>query len=443
MTASPDQLSHWLQLAKVNLFIDNTAASSYGSALDTAMSLTVNRPCSIDNCVGCTDLGLQRLCYAAQQCQLARCIGTMVHQQRPLCAIGMYLESLIRQDLSMVEGAWLVVSESVVGIIGTAGGVNPPTSVNWPDQAFYGYICSAKDVSATAIAIVTSSIGGIVQAAGQTPFSQSAGQTHLITNNAMILFTMTMMATTNFLHQLALAPLYSTIALQKTFMCEVNSVLAVVASDLSSITLGDASITPYTSRASGKCVSQYQSENTQGEGSGTQNSKSLMSAALSKVLNLAMVMKMEPMIHSLDAGFTWAQGVVSGLEDIVQTVDRSRWGHITAHALAPFPSSSQHFAQPPLLLPCGSSSCISTQMPQQQVFGGLLGGGLGFFVFEGFFLAEGVLVFLVPLVGLADLADSPLPPCRKTLTSMSNGSGSSFSSMVSQHYPIFNSSRIH
>ena len=114
----------------------------------------------------------QRLCYAAQQCQLGRCVGTMVHQNRPLCAVGMATQSLLDQQLSLTQGAWLMISETVLDVLVLAGGVTPPTSIQWPDQAFYGFVCSAKDVSATAISIVMSTIGGIVQSAGQTPVQE-------------------------------------------------------------------------------------------------------------------------------------------------------------------------------------------------------------------------------------------------------------------------------
>ena len=133
-TAPSDQMLHWLQLTKVSFQSDGRATGSTHSSLDVSMDLTVMRSCSLDNCVGCLDLGLQRLCYAAQQCQLARCIGTMVHQRRPLCAIGMNLQAVLEQQLSLVQGAWLIISETVVEVLALGGGVAPPTSIDWPDQ---------------------------------------------------------------------------------------------------------------------------------------------------------------------------------------------------------------------------------------------------------------------------------------------------------------------
>lgn len=116
-TAPLDQMLNWLQLTKVAFGSDGNAAGSTHSNMDVSMDLTVVRQCSLDNCVGCLDLGLQRMCYAAQQCQLARCIGTMVHQRRPLCAVGMNLQAVLEQHMSLVIGAWLIISETVVEVV--------------------------------------------------------------------------------------------------------------------------------------------------------------------------------------------------------------------------------------------------------------------------------------------------------------------------------------
>ena len=36
----------------------------------------------MQTCNGCVNLNVQRLCYGAQQCTLARCIGTLTNQNR-------------------------------------------------------------------------------------------------------------------------------------------------------------------------------------------------------------------------------------------------------------------------------------------------------------------------------------------------------------------------
>jgi hypothetical protein len=321
LTVVYPQVSHWLLLCKVNTFANGLVVGSSSSSMDASVTLTTNRACSLQNCVGCTDLGLQRLCYAAQQCQLGRCIGTMVHQNRPLCAVGMHLQALLEEQLSLVEGAWLVISDTMVTLLALSGGVSMPESISWPDQAFYGYICAAKDVSATGISIVMSSIQGIVQSATSIPVAQS--EYNKYSNNAMLMFPMQMAATTNFLHQIALAPLYGLIGMQKTYVCNINSILAVVSTDTHTLTVGDAAIQEASGHAIGRCMTEFFSENTQGAGSGVDNDQSMIDGIVSDITTMAMNIRLDSMMHPLDATLTWMQGVVSGLQDLVQTIDRN------------------------------------------------------------------------------------------------------------------------
>lgn len=122
-----------------------------------------------------------------------------------------------------------------------------------------------------------------------------------------------MAATTNFLHQLALSPLYALIAMQKTFVCSTNSLLAV--SSGMSITVGDPSVQEASSIAAGKCMSQYFTSNAQ------QSGGSVSSGAISTI---SQMLALDALIHPLDATLTWMQGCVSGLQDIVATVNRAR-----------------------------------------------------------------------------------------------------------------------
>lgn len=323
MTTPPDKVSHWLLMGKIVLDVLGEATGSSAAGLPTQIKINVKRKCSLENCVGCKDLGLQRMCYTASQCQIARCIGTTVHQRRPLCSIGMHLSATVQNLLSVTEGAWLVVSETMVSVLAMSGGIQPPQTVSWPDKAFFGYVCSGKDMIATGISIVTSSINGIVQSAGETPMAQANQPS--ISNNVFVLFSMTMAATTNFLNQIALFPLYTLIATQKIFICNTNSVLAVIGQDHMSVTLGDPDIQDITGKMTGQCISQYFQENTLGEGSGVDNGKTMVTASVSQLVSAFQAIKLEFLIHPIDASLSWLQGVVAGLQDVVQTIDRNRW----------------------------------------------------------------------------------------------------------------------
>ena len=310
-----DQSSHWLQMSKLSL-VNEVATSSSQASLDINMEMNLLRQCSLDNCVGCTDLSVQRLCYSALQCQLARCVGTMIHERRPMCAIGMHMQSIVSQQLSFLEGSWLRISETMASVISITNGITPPTAVTWPDQAFYGFVCASKDMSATGIAIAVASINGIVQAIAEDPNLSVRQQW---TNEARAQYTMVLTATTGFLNQLALYPLYGMIAVQKVFICNANSLISKVLPG--KILIGDPNIQNYSSRAAGQCMTQYFAESTYGEGSGTDNVQALMKGAVNNIRVRAIQAGLETLIHPIDVFFTWLQGCVSGIQDIIQAAD--------------------------------------------------------------------------------------------------------------------------
>lgn len=324
-------------MATVALGADGTASGSSGQGLDAQMELTISRQCGLGNCVGCGALSVQLLCYSAQQCQVARCIGSTVNINRPLCAIGMTLQAAVHQYMSLSQGAWLVIGDAMTHVLDATGGIAQSTTVAWPDQAFYGYLCSSKDVMATSVSVLMSSVGGVIQAASQTPIQQATGQATSIDNQANAIFTMNLAASTNFLFQLSLAPLYMLATAQKTAICQVNNLISLVDSKGGGISVGDPGIQSANSKALGRCMSAFASENVQGGGTGlSSNSQSLANEALQGMTTAALNMALEPMIHPIDGTFTWLSGAVSGLQDVVQTADR-------AHCKLPDASVSDSF----------------------------------------------------------------------------------------------------
>jgi len=71
-------------------------------------------------------------------------------------------------------------------------------------------------------------------------------------------------------------------------------------------------------------MSQYFAESTQGEGTGSNNKDSLVTGSVNQLINTFSSMNLEILVHPIDASLTWMQGVVSGLQDVIQTIDRNR-----------------------------------------------------------------------------------------------------------------------
>ena len=319
---SSNDASHWLTVLSIDMS-NSRAVGNVRASMPAKVTTTNVQACSLKSCIGCTRLNVQRLCFAAQQCQIARCIGSQVNQLRPLCAVGGVTESTYFAILSGIQGIWSIISSTLIAIIKTSGGLNPPESIDWPDQVFYGLVCSLKDALASQISIITSTVNGIVQTS--MPVAQAIlGEA--VDNKHLAMFSLTMTSVTNFLFQLCLAPLYAAIAAQKVVICQANSLIAVIAGE-NHITIGDPEIQTASSAAAGMCISQVFSENSQGTNSGMDTDQASATGAaqlLLKLGGLSLSLPLDALKHPIDVMFTYMQGVILGLQDILQTVDQSQ-----------------------------------------------------------------------------------------------------------------------
>ena len=314
--------SHWLRILSIDLG-DTTATTTTKASTSATVTTTKVQACSLNSCIGCTQLAVQRLCFSAQQCQVARCIGSQVNQLRPLCALGGVTESTYFAMLSAIQGIWSIIASTLVSIIQTSGGLNIPKSIDWPDQVFYGLVCSMKDIVASQISVITSTVNGIIQISVPVA-SVIIGEP--VDNRFLAMFSLTMTSVTNFLFQFALAPLYAAIAVQKTMVCQANSLMSVIIGE-NHIQIGDPEIQTASSAAAGICMTQVFSENAQGTNSGMDNEHASAlgsSQSLLKLGGLALSLPLDGIKHPMDVIFTYAQGVILGLQDILQTVDQRK-----------------------------------------------------------------------------------------------------------------------
>lgn len=98
-----------------------------------------------------------------QSCAVSRCIGTVVSTNRPVCNLGLVLQSLTERTIALVHGGWNVFTETYEHVMDLTLENNSPKdriNIEWVDDAFYGYVCSAKNTVGHATGILTSSIGG-------------------------------------------------------------------------------------------------------------------------------------------------------------------------------------------------------------------------------------------------------------------------------------------
>jgi hypothetical protein len=192
----------------------------YGSA-EVEIQTDIEGRCDELSCEGCTTLGVQRLCHAYAQCALINCVGTPVHQTRPLCGIGGLLKHHGEMSLRSTHGAWTVFTE----MLGLGLELHLLTvqeaHLLWPDDSFLCYVCEAKDATAQFFSILTATVNSALQAGGANMAYLYGGASN-VASNADAALTISSSALNGFMHQAALMPLFAMIASRQIMMCQVR-----------------------------------------------------------------------------------------------------------------------------------------------------------------------------------------------------------------------------
>jgi hypothetical protein len=268
-TGDPETRTHWLQQVRIAAHWDGDGKAKSVSAMSTPSvpSVTTVRTyhsCDRMSCLGCASLKLQALCYAAQQCSVVQCVGTVVNQNRPLCNVGLVLKSHADTVLSTSLGAWLIFTETYTSILDNALlGPSEGFGVEWVDDAFFGYVCTAKDMLGQGTAILTSSIGAALVTSEKKVRAMmdegdiSGALKHDISDDAFTAgVTMAMSGINSFMYQLVMLPLYILVAMQKTMVCTAKDVFAVFDETGFVVRVGRGDLQAASSVAAGVCLTE-------------------------------------------------------------------------------------------------------------------------------------------------------------------------------------------
>lgn len=93
---------------------------------------------------GCPDVRVQRLCLAYNKCALVNCVGTPVHQRKPLCGVGAVLRHSGQMALSATSAAWTVFAEMVGLMLDLNLLTLHEAELLWPEDAFLCHVCAAR-----------------------------------------------------------------------------------------------------------------------------------------------------------------------------------------------------------------------------------------------------------------------------------------------------------
>jgi hypothetical protein len=342
-----DSREAWIQNLCVE--ISGRGAVSLADAQTVTQSVDLKVPCELHRCAGCQGRpaqtrweDLQTKCYMASACAVARCVGTTVNMRRPLCNLGPVAADAISQLNIIASTAWMAISHTVIGVVELSEMRRREFAILWPDAAFNAGVCHVKDQIMHTTAVLTSIFVGADAAVEDSHYdSLSSGVVDSRFHARRVMGTT---AATSFLSSILLAPIFMSVAAKKTISCgindtfiSVNEVADLIASAAGTgsihVTLGDKSKVYMTEAIAGKCLSQVMPENL-GNLDTPQASANINIYIRNLLTDIGVrltYIPIEPLIHTIDAVFSYAIGVVQGMQELVAAAD---WRHCKAPAAA-------------------------------------------------------------------------------------------------------------
>jgi hypothetical protein len=345
-SAPPDQSTAWLSELRVS-----GAEVNVYSSQRVPVTVQTSHTCGVSSCIGCPDGEVQSLCDAVQRCAVINCIGTPVNMRRVLCQVGQVVADYTRENLALTQGAWGIFVDMYMVLMSLSLQTGLKGIVlEWPDDRFFGYICTIKDNNAHMISIVTSSLNSVIQI-GHSSLMYLQGGAAQIDPAFNSMATMPITALTGMVNQYQMTPLYAMVVTQKVLMCRINGVLAVFDSTGFTVRVGEASLEQASDTLVGQCLTQnyvVKSSNP----TDASNAASVASVVSQVTTSTAMALlqninvqgeSLETIMHLIDADLSYWMGVVYGMSDMLQSLDMS-------HCKMP-----DHFLHETVFCACGDS----------------------------------------------------------------------------------------
>ena len=329
----------WIHNIYLTIKPDRTFSSQMLGGVNVQQKLTRTLTCSIDNCAACVnsessflDIDLQNKCYAASQCGVRRCVGTIINMKRPLCNLGARMAH--RMDVLRIgtHGAWNAVASMIIVSVELTNARRETYRISWPQEIFMASVCNTKDFIVETVSTLTAVSGAVLASAHEervpgASYDANEAAIDVRVHGKEIMF---ITALTNLLSNIAMAPLYFSIALQKIIDCRVDGFLVIInritgtsGSDVK-ILSGTAAQTELSDDLVGICVSKYGDIAATDTDNGSDKVAGLVGQILSDIRSLKISYYFEPYVHMADAAIAWMIGVTTGIMDIAQVVD---WAH--------------------------------------------------------------------------------------------------------------------
>lgn len=311
----------WVQLLEIYL---TTGIAYKESAELVTKTIGIDIPCTVETCMGCQTtpastednyISLQSKCQAAQQCALAKCVGTPVNLRSPLCNIGAVLSSRLDMYKVGMIGLYQALSASIIMVVELSEQRREIYSVKWPEDAFVSSVCASKDVVVEISAGFTSIIGSTIVDFQNTANALTDSEVFVIDSRWNAQFFMGLHAITKLISSILMVPVYSAMALQRCLTCLTNDLFMT----LDNVSGGFVRLDFGGVHDKGVCLS----ENV-GERMRELNVREDLDEVSSIVTEIQDIVRMQPydkISHILDSGFAYLIGIVDGIMDVAQTID--------------------------------------------------------------------------------------------------------------------------
>lgn len=312
-------------------------------------SVSIN--CSIRSCGACayTTEGrrlqslraLENLCYAAQQCGIERCAGTLVNMRKPLCNLGNVLASDLHQVRVLLQGLWGAIADNIAMIVELTHERREQYQIKWPEKLVRQEACTAKDTLISAAATITSVFGALSHLMQDVSLHNGFVGSN-VDARVHARYIMVLTATTNMLSSVIMWPVYQGLVVQKFFSCTTNDLLlkidTLIGSGNGQISLrfGDPRAAKAIEQAGiAFCLSEEVSQALQDTGvrvreagaAGGKGDPAVLSVmrkltdAVSLSIDFGLSTYIQWAYHTMDIWLAWGSSVLKGMMDVAQTAD--------------------------------------------------------------------------------------------------------------------------
>ena len=311
---------NWLSQLRVEGVDSSIASVGVYKSVASTISVQTTGGCDGSDCSGCPDASIRAICATYQRCSVFNCVGTPVNLNRPLCGIGLILRALVLTQLETLHGAWGIIVQMVVVMLQLQVESNVGViDLSAQEQAFFGHVCAAKDVSAEFFATIVASANLV--------FDYDASRTLLLQYAAFLdpqihaSPSLAPTAITGFFYHISLAPIYAASAMYQILLCRLAALVAVV--DKAGGPIIVLTKMNYTSAAVGQCLTLH-AAGLASETGNPASRKQLANAAANLVQVAAdsvTLAVLDPIMHTLDAILSYQIGIVSSFATVLQTFD--------------------------------------------------------------------------------------------------------------------------